>query len=418
MNHQLRVYAPAVLLVLLGFLVAFQFIKPAPPDRVVMASGGAQGAYHAFALAYAERLAAEGIQLEIRNTAGSVENIRLLREGEVQVALVQGGIEDRHEGPELHSLGSLFYEPMWLFTRQGVSIDRLPLIGDRRVAIGASGSGTRALAIRLLRDNGIDTGAGNMVSIGGAEAARALAAGEVDAAFFVSSPRSELVSGLLESPGIALASFERADAYARRYRFLTSLSLPEGAIDLQRNIPPRTVSLLAPAANLVVESGIHPAVTDLLLQAAEQVHGDGAWFEQRGQFPRDDLLAYPLSPEAVRYYRHGPPFLQRYLPFWAASLLDRLKVMLLPLVLMLLPLIKVMPPIYTWRMRARIYRWYEQLEKVDRALLSGECDRQALITRLEALDKEVLAVQVPLSFANQLYHLRQHIDLVRQRLRD
>jgi len=417
MKHQLTIFTPAVLLVLLGFVVAYQFIKPAPPDKVLMASGGEEGAYHAFALAYAERLAAEGIELQIANTAGSVENIEHLRNGSVEVALVQGGIDDSGEGEELRSLGSLYYEPLWLFTREGLNLDRLPKLAGLRVAIGQEGSGTLALVERLLVDNGLDTGQAGFVRTGGKAAAQALLDGDVDAAFFVSSARSSLVSRLLREPGVILASFERADAYARRYRFLTSLDLPEGAVDLQQNIPPRPVRLLAPAANLVVNADIHPAVIDLLLQAAEQAHADGDWFEERGQFPQDALLAYPLAREAKRYYKFGPPFLQRYLPFWAASLIDRLKVMLLPLVLMLLPLFKVMPPIYTWRMRSRVYRWYEELETVDRKLAEEPgVDLEAMARELDRIEDDVRAVHVPLSFAHQLYHLRQHIDLVRQRL--
>jgi len=416
MMHLLKIYAPATLLVLLGFAVAFQFIKPAPPDRVLMASGGEQGAYHAFAKTYAQRLAAEGIELQIVNTAGSVENIALLRSGRVDVAMVQGGIEDDGQGEELHSLGSLYFEPLWLFKRTGLEIDRLPQLQGKGVAIGQEGSGTQALVKRLLSDNGLKTDSPKLHRLGGDAAAKALLAGQVDAAFFVSSARSELVSLLLRAPDIELVSFERADAYARRYRFLSSLELPEGVVDLHQNIPPSRVKLLAPAANLVVNADIHPAVIDLLLQAAEQAHAEGDWFEERGQFPQDALLAYPLAKEAKRYYRHGPPFLQRYLPFWAASLIDRLKVMLLPLVLMLLPLLRIMPPIYTWRMRSRVYRWYEQLEQVDLQLVKQDADRQALAAELDRIENDVRGVHVPLSFADRLYHLRQHIDLVRQRL--
>jgi len=417
MKHQLKIYAPAVVLVLIGFLVAFQFIKPAPPDKVVMASGGPSGAYHRFALAYAERLAAEGIELQIVNTAGSLENLGLLHFGKVQVAMVQGGIEDPSGSDRLRSLGSLYFEPLWLFHARGLEIDRLNRLEQLRVAIGAQGSGTRALVTRLLRDNGFDPDAAQFLAMGGAEAAKALLAGEVDAAFFVSSARSELIERLLAAEQLELASFERAEAYARRYRFLTSVRLPEGAVDLQRNIPARDVALLAPAANLVVDVDVHPAVIDLLLQAAQDAHSEGDLFEERGQFPQAGLLAYPLAAEAQRYYKNGPPFLQRYLPFWAASLIDRLKVMLLPLVLMLLPLFKIMPPIYSWRMRARVYRWYEQLERVDVKLASDPAaDRQALADELDRIESEVRHVSVPLSFAHQLYHLRQHIDLVRQRL--
>ena len=415
--HQIKIYAPAVLLVLVGFIVAFQFIKPAPPRSVVIASGAKGGAYHQYAEFYAKRLAKEGIHLKVLETAGSVENIQLLRQGKADIALVQGGIEDHGTRPVLESLGSLYYEPLWLFHAPRITLARLGDLSGLRVGIGKQGSGTRALVGRLLRDNGLSADAVGMSSIGGEQAVQGLLDGTLDAAFFVSSPHSDLIQRLLRDPRVQLTSFDRADAYARRYRFLTGVDLPEGLVDLQHNIPPQRVKLLAPAANLVVNADIHPAITDLLLQAASQAHSEGGWFEAPDQFPSDQLLAYPLADEARRYYQYGPPFLQRYLPFWAASLIDRLKVMLLPLVLMLLPLMKIMPPIYQWRMSSRVYRWYKELARVD-LQLSGHPpgDRDKLAAELDRIESEVRHVNVPLSFAHQLYHLRQHIDLLRQRL--
>jgi hypothetical protein len=255
-----------------------------------------------------------------------------------------------------------------------------------------------------------------VTDLGGQVAADALVAGEVDAAFMVISAQSPLVESLLRQPGIVLADFARADAYTRRYRFLNALELPEGALDLGDNIPGSRVRLLAPAANLVMHPELHPAVVDLMLLAASKVHGEGGWFEQRGQFPQPELLAYPLSDEAERFYEHGPPLLQRFLPFWAASLVDRLKVMLLPLLVLLFPLFKVMPPIYTWRMRARVYRWYDELEQAEEGLAAGRVDREWVFGELDRIEAEVRQVKVPLSFTDQLYHLRQHIELVRSQV--
>ncbi len=415
-KHQLKIYGPAALAVIVAFVIAFQFIKPAPPDRVVMATGGTDGAYHAFAQRYAGFLAREGITLELRPSAGSVENLGLLRQGEVSLAMVQGGVgEDSPESP-LVSLGSLYYEPLWLFHREGVPFEHLGDLAGRRLAIGPEGSGTRALVGRLLRDNGVDESA--WVGLGGQAAVDALIGGELDAAFFVISAESDLIGRLLRHPEIRLADFVRAEAYSRRYRFLNSLELPQGVVDLAADIPDRTVRLLAPTANLVADPDLHPAVIDLLLQAASEVHRDGGWFEGQDEFPMPGLLAFPLSKEAARYYKNGPPLLQRYLPFWAASLIDRLKVMLLPLIVLLLPLIKVMPPIYTWRMRARVYRWYDELEQAEEQLASGERDVAWVSRELTRIETEVQQVKVPLSFTDQLYHLRQHIDLVRREILD
>ncbi len=418
LRDRISIYGPAALLVVLAFAVAFYFVKPAPPTRVLMSTGDPAGAYQAFAERYAGILAREGIELVLMPSAGSVENVGRLIAGEADVALVQGGTALAGESSGLHALGSVFFEPLWLFHRQGLELDRLPGLAGLRVAVGPPGSGTHELVTRLLEDNGVLDRV-ILRDEGGEAAVRALELGELDAVFLVSSAASELVDRLLRDPEVELASFERAEAYVRRYRYLSSVSLPEGAVDLAANLPQRPIRLLAPAASLVGVANLHPAITDLMLQAADQVHGSGGWFERAGQFPSGELIDYPLSKEASRYYKFGPPLLQRFLPFWVASLVDRLKVMLLPLVVLMLPLFKVMPPIYSWRMRARIYRWYDRLEEVDFAFKHDDAGNlPALLAELDRLEQDVRRVQVPLSFASQLYHLRQHIDLVRQKIQD
>lgn len=410
--YAVKAYLPAILLVVAAFVVAYQFVKPAPPDRLVVATGSTGGAYHAFARRYAEVFAREGITLELRTTAGSVENVGLLADGEVDVAFVQGGVAARDDAP-LVSLGSLYYEPLWLFHRADLAIGRLTELAGLRIAIGGEGSGTRELVSGLLADNGL-ANAADWSPLGNQAAADALVAGEIDAAFFVMSAEAALIDRLLRDPTIRVADFSRAEAYSRRYPYLTYLRLPEGVIDLAENIPDRTVRLLAPAANLVATPDLHPALADLLLIAAGEVHRGGGWFEAPGEFPAQRLLAFPLSDEAARYYENGPPFLMRFLPFWAASLLDRIKVMLLPLVVLMIPLVRVMPPIYQWRMRARIYRLYDRLERAEQLAGSGERDREWLDDELRAIDAEVRRVRVPSSFSDQLYHLRQHVELVRR----
>ena len=413
LKHQLSIYGPAALLVVAAFVLAFQFIKPAPPDHVVIASGGVDGAYYAFAKRYAEYLAREGITLEVRATNGSVENLALLGSGEVSLALVQGGVDSGVSAPALTSLGSVYYEPLWLFHRRDLEMKRLSDLAGARLAVGPQGSGTRALASRLLADNGIVEQAA-WADLGGEGAVEALLAGDVDAAFFVISANSGAVRRLLTDPRITLADFTRSEAYGRRYRFLRHLELPEGVVDLAANIPDRTVHLLATSANLVSHPDLHPAVVDLMLLAATEVHKEGGLFEAQGEFPMPGLLAFPLNKEAERFYENGPPFLQRFLPFWAASLVDRLKVMLLPLLVLMFPLIKVMPPIYTWRMRARVYRWYDELEIAEQRLGGGEIDDQAYFQELDRIEAEVRLVKVPLSFTDQLFNLRQHIELLRR----
>ncbi len=414
-KSRLQVYAPAGVLVVAAFVLAYQFIKPAPPREVILAAGDPAGAYHVFAQRYRDYLAREDIDVVILDTAGSLENLELLRTGQADVGFVQGGVPADGD-VVLEALGSLYFEPLWLFHRKGLTFDRLGALRGHRVAIGAAGSGTRALVQRLLDDNALGD-AVRTLPLGGDAAVAALTAGEVDAAFFVASAQAPLVERLLSDPDIELASLERAAAYARRYRYLSMQVLPEGAVDLAKNIPSRSVNLLAPAAGLVAGPGLHPALVDLLLLAARDAHGRGGWFEATGRFPSAEFLEFPLNREAARFYEHGPPFLQRYLPFWAASLVDRLKVMLLPLVVLLIPMMKVMPPIYTWRMRSRVYRWYRELEAVDDMLSEPTLDengKNQALAELERIERDVRHVQVPLSFAGQLYHLRQHIDWVRR----
>ena len=365
-KQRLQVFGPAALLAIAAFVAAYQFIKPAPPEHLVIAAGPASGAYHAHAQAYRDLLAESGIRVDILETAGTVENLAHLRNGAADVGFVQGGVAlkaDRDAG--LTALGSLYYEPLWIFHRKGVVIDRLPQVRSLRSAIGSRGSGTQALVRRLLVENGLSTDCANLYASGGAAAVADLLAGRLDAAFLVASAQAASVRRLFASPAVELASLERVDAYTRRLRYLSALQLPEGTVDLAQNIPPRDTRLLAPAAQLVAGDDLHPALVDLLLQAAERAHSDGGWFEDPGEFPSPQRIDFPLNPDAARYYEHGPPFLQRYLPFWAASLIDRLKIMLVPLVVLLLPLLKVMPPIYTWRMRSRVYRWYRELDAVE-----------------------------------------------------
>jgi TRAP transporter TAXI family solute receptor len=415
---RLITFGSAVLITLIGFVIAWQFVNPAPPRTLVIATGHTDGAYYLFARRYRELLAENGIELEIRTTAGSIENLELLQDGSVSLAFVQGGTGTEVDRGTLTSLGSLYYEPLWVFYRSEQPLTRLSELQDKRIAIGERGSGTHAIASQLLAHNFIDTGADTIQPIGGASAAEALLAGETDALFLVAAPAAPLVQQLLHRQDIRLMSFARATAYTRVHSFLSAVTLPEGVIDLQVNIPPRDTALLAATANLVVREDFHPALVSLLLQAATRVQGSGDLFERPGAFPNSDNLEFPLNDDARRFYKHGPPFLQRYLPFWTASLIDRLKIMLVPLLTLLLPLAKIMPPTYRWRVRKKIYRWYRELQALDTETPkkhTGEA-LESLLQKLDKLEEEVRKVSVPLSYADELYSLRLHIGLVRDKL--
>ncbi len=416
----LWIYGPAVLLACVALFITYQFVDPAPPTRITIATGGPNGAYYAFGQRYREILARDGVTLEVLETNGSLENIALLESPDagVDVAFVQGGTEGHARGKTLASLASVYYEPLWVFMNGKVPLTRPSDIKGKRMSIGPQGSGTRALVLVLSRDAGIDDNDLVISDLQGEAAVEALRTGSLDMMLLVASPASALVQELLRTDGVRLLSFARMDAYTRRHRYLTKLTLPEGAIDLSGNRPPNSVALLAPTANLVADEDLHPALVDLLLEAASEVHGGGGLFEQPGAFPSPRLLVFPLSDEARRYFKSGPPFLRRTLPFWAATLIDRLTLMLLPLIAIIIPLTRIMPPIYKWRVRRRVYRWYKELRKLERGIQEGAHDDHGAEyhSELDRIDSEVIKVKIPWAYAEELYQLRLHIRYVREGL--
>ncbi len=412
-KSHLGIYGPAFILVIAGFMLAYQFIQPAPPNTIHMATGDPEGAYHGFAQKYQRQFKREGITLELVETAGSVDNLALLTDGKVDIAFVQGGTRIDNGETELQALGSLYFEPLWLFLQQHVHIDQLNHLSARSIAIGPKGSGTNALVKRLLAANGSQKDSDIDENLQANAAVTALLEAQISAAFFVSGPDSQLIQDLLHSPTLHLANLERSPAYAQRFSFLHDLLLLEGTIDLQQDIPPQDTHLIATTANLIASKELHPAIVGLLLQVASRVHGDAGLFKEEGQFPSPAYQEFPLHDAANRYFEHGAPFLQRYLPFWAASLIDRIKIMLLPLLVLMLPLFKVMPPIYQWRMNRKVYRWYEQLEVIEQQLGSAVGnERTTLIAKFSQMDEDVRNVDVPASFSSKLYQLRHHIYLV------
>lgn len=413
----LKVYGPFALLVIAGFAVAAHFIKPAPPSKIRMATGSPGGVYASMGEKYRKALAADGIDVELVQTNGSMSNLVLLtteKDG-VDVAFMQGGIGSKVDATELVSLGSLYQEALWVLART----DRLPLdtrdLKGYRLAIGAEGSGSSVLANDILTTMGMDEDAVVRVFLGGKDAAEALLRGDVDSVVYVSGGDSTTIRQLMASPGIELRPFYRAEAYARLYKFLSVVTLPEGIIDFRRNIPPETVTMLATTASLVAREDLHPAIQSLLLRAARRIHDPGGLFSEPGEFPSPRFTDFPLSDEAQRYYQKGPSFLDRYLPFWAANLVQRLIVLLIPLVTLLLPFFKFAPPLYQWRVRRRIYKWYENVRGIElkaRSAASGEGHAQA-IAELDGLQSEVGKIKVPLSYSDQLFALRLHIQFVR-----
>ena len=416
----LAIAVPALLLLVAAFWVAYQYIRPAPPDRIVISTGTESGTYHAFAKRYQEILARDGVTLELRTSSGALENFRRLAddESEVEIGFVQGGTADSEDAPDLLSLGSVSYEPVWVFYRGVERVDRLGQLRSRRIAIGAEGSGNRKLALELLAANGASAAPTRLLPLGGIDAAEALVAGAADAVIVVAAPEAGVVKALLYAKGVRLMNFDRAAAYTRRFQFLYPVMLPQGTIDLIRDIPPADTHLFAPTANLLIKDTLHPALVDLMMQAISEVHGGRGVFHNAHEFPSAKDPEFPLSPEARRYYQSGAPFLQRYLPFWAATLADRIMVMLIPVIALLIPLLRAAPALYAWRVRSRLYRLYGELKFLEHDIRDnlGPHQYDDYMARLDAIDQAADTRPIPLAFADQQYTLRQHIDFVRSAL--
>ena len=385
-----------------------------------MATGPEGGAYHEVGKRYRELLATHGIELQLLPTAGALENLARLRDprSRVEVGLLQGGITSEKESPELESLGTVFYEPLWFFYRGVIGGKELEQLRARKLSIGPEGSGTRALALELLARHGIDQHFAELLPFTPQEAGEKLLRGEIDAALMLASWDSPVVRRLLAEETIGLASFPRADAHVALYPFLTKLTVPAGVGDLAKNRPPTDVTLFAPKASLVVRKDLHPAIQSLLLDAAEQIHSRPGIFQHSRQFPAAESIDLPLSSDARQFYKSGQPFLQRHLPFWLAVAIGRLLVLLIPLVGVIYPLFRFMPALYAWEIRWRIFRMYRELRLLEKDSGSRDTGRTLddLNEGLNRLEEKASRLQVPLFYANLLYTLRMHIAVVRERL--
>lgn len=425
--------APSVLLGLALLALAYLVLQPQPPRRVVLATGIPQGAYAEFGGRYQSLLARHGITVELRPTQGAAENLALLRDPHsgVDLAFVQGGADpatgdaatrDAEAGVELVSLGSLFHEPVWLFYRESSAqrlaksptISSLTQLAGWKLNIGAPGSGVPPLMQLLLEANKLDPATIQLSQQPTTPAVVDLLEDRIDALVLASAPESPMVQMLLQTPGIRLLDFAQSEAYARRFAFMSPVVLPRGVIDLARDQPPADVRLVAPTATLVARDALHPALAQLFVQAAMQVHGGAGWFQRKGEFPNTANNERPIAPEALRIYRNGVPWLQRYLPFWLANLADRMWVVLLAIGAVLIPLTRIVPPLYEFRIRSRVFRWYGQLRAVEQA--QGRRPAGELLAELDDIDRHVSQVTVPLSYADELYALRGHIQAVRLRL--
>ena len=416
MMNFLRVWSAPAVIVVLGLVAAFMFMAPAPPKRIVIAGGAAGGAYAATATAYAEALGGYDVDVAVLETAGSVDNLARVKSGAADVGIVQTGLAADLGQDGVRSLGAVFYEPLWIFSRTTLpaQVEKLQDVAGLRVAIGPEGSGVRVLARLLLEEAGIQPDQYIAMPLAGQAAATALQAGEIDVALVVSGPTAPWLAGLLGDPAISLLSMREAHALARRHPYLDEVTLYRGVIDLAAILPREDVLLIAPAAQIVVREDLHPAIQSLLIEAALATQSGGSLLADPGRFPTPQLSDIAISDEAKRYYENGPSFLRRVFPYSVANFLERAWVLAIPLVTLMIPLVRAAPPLYRWRIRRKIYVWYNDLRKLEadgRAATTAE-ERMDVRARLADLQEETGKVEVPVSYTDDLYRLRAHIRFV------
>ena len=413
----------ALFIFVIGILAVVWVVRSAPPRTLVVTAGPTGSSFQRYAESYRKLLAPHGVKLEVVSSDGSLDNLRRLQSAtsRVDLGFVQGGLAKEENLDGLVSLGSIAYQPLWVFYRSPAPISRLSELAGKRIAVGAAGSGTHVLALALLAANGITGAPSAFLDLDAEAAAAGLLEGRLDAVFLMgdSAPQQTLRS-LVREPGVQLFTFTQADAYVRRYAYLNKMVLPEGSIDLGKNLPAREVVLIGPTVELVARKELNPALSDLLLEVVQEVHGKAGWLHRRGEFPAPLEHEFALSDDALRYYKSGKGFFYRTIhSFWLASLLNRILVAIVPLVLVLVPAIRLFPVAYRWRIQLRIYRCYRPLLRLERDAF-GPLTRdqvQDLLRQLDEIEESVNHLKVPASFASQFYELRGHLAFVRQRLK-
>jgi TRAP-type uncharacterized transport system substrate-binding protein len=418
---------PALLAVAGAVWVALRIADPPPPSRFVVSAATIGSPYHRFADRYRPQFERNGVKLEVRESDGSLANLKALLDTQsgVHAGFVQGGLASGKDAPGLVSVGRVAYEPMWVFHTASTRIGRLSDLKGKRVLVGPAGGGTAGLALRLLAVNGVTAETATLINSDLPDYVEKLSKGEADAGFLVLAAEARTIQRLLRVPNVKLMSFANAEAYIQRFPFLSKLVLREGVVDFAANLPPGDTVLLATTAALLVREDAHRALVSLLAQAVHEAHGQPALdtgearlFERAGEFPLANDPEFPFSEEARRIYRSGSPFLQRYVPFWVATMIDRLLVSLVVLLPILIPLVRFAPQIYSWRVRRRIVYWYGALKQLEASARRDAAPgaRAEHLLELDRIEAAVDDIPVPLAFSDKLYELRQHIEIVRRRL--
>ena len=413
-----RVAALIFALIAAAVWASAHYLQPAPPRHFVLASGLEDGLLHQYAQRYVEILARAGVTVEERMTNGPGDNLRLLQDPHsgVDVAFTQGGVAKFPEANDVVMLASLYYVPMWVFYRGTDTLNHVSELRYRRIAVGVKGSGTRSFADPLLAINDLTSANVTMLPMSNSVALRALQTGEVDAAIFVDGAQNKSVWAALHDPNLKLLSYGHAEAYHRRLPYIIKLTLPPGVIDVAHNIPEKEVTLIGTKVMLAARDGLHPALIDLLVDAAREIHSEQGFFEEAGEFPGTTPIDLRVSDEADRHKHFGPRFLHQYLPFWVATIAERAIIILLPIGAIVFPLFHYLPQFLRWRVRSRIYRWYGELALLERdvATRKGTLPVETWLADLDRIERAVAQIHTPAGFASEAYTLREHIGLVRR----
>jgi hypothetical protein len=416
---------PPVILIVLVCLLAYKLIDPSPPSHVTLSSGQGNSAYEEFGKRYANALAKHKITVTLQPSLGSKENLDRLNDPKsgTDIAFVQSGSTELTDATNkgLISLGSLFTEPVWLFFRDSANITQLTQLRGLRINVGPEGTGVPSLFKKLLSVNGVEPSELTLGSLENTPATVELLEGRIDGLVFSSAPDAPLIQMLLQTPGIRLFDFVQSEAYTRRFPFLSHVVLPRGIVDLGRDLPSKDYHLIAPTATLVARESLHPALIDLFVQSAANIHGGAGWFHKQGDFPTASYTEIPVARDAEKFYKSGSPLLQRYMPFWLANFFERMWVVIVALGALVLPLSRIVPPLYVWKIRSRVYRWYGKLRAVEQAIEDVSPEKRAEIypaqlRHLNEIEEKVNQISIPLSFAEELYGLRSHINFVRHRI--
>jgi TRAP transporter TAXI family solute receptor len=412
----------AIFIIAICALAVVWFIRSAPPRTITISAGKPGSTYQRYAEQYKKILAEHGVELQIIVSAGSLQNLHRLKSSDsgVDIGFVQGGLADGQNLDDLISLGSIAYQPLFVFYRSSTPFNRLSELAGKRIAVGAKGSGTRPLALALLKANGITGPPTTLLDIDADQAAAALLVGKLDAIFLMGdSAPVQVLKTLIHSPDVQMYNFTQADAYVRRFTYLNKIEFPEGSIDLGTDLPAHDTILVGPTVELVARKELNPAMSDLLIGVAQEVHGKASLLQKRGEFPAPLEHEFTISDDAARYYKSGKSFTYKHVGnFWLASLINRIAVAFLPLVIVLIPAIRFFPNAYKFRIRLRFYHFYRRLIRLEREAMGTLTDeqRQELLRRLDELEGGVNKLKVPASLADQFYALRGYIMFARGQL--